>query len=97
MSRVIGWGMALGAAGLLATVMAVSLEKWRGSWRQVEVYEERLAAAAERLQDARAELDSAEAYLERVQRDAETLEHAMRDRLGWVREQEVLVRFAGEE
>jgi len=73
----------LGAFGVLGATV----------WRQFEVYEKREQLRRDELSALKAEHRRQAAYLKRATSDPAFFERVVRDRLGYSREGEVIVRF----
>ncbi len=83
------------AVGLVVVVAVFSLLLLR-TWREYSVHETREAALQQRIDRAQGERAYKQAYLNKLLTDSAFFERVARDRLGYSREDEIIIRFEEE-
>lgn len=93
MIRYLAKGIVVFLVVVLCLVTASTVALLLRPYREYQVYKMREQAYAERVEAARVELKQREEYLQLVLNDPEFLERVVRERLGYVRENEQIFRF----
>ena len=83
------------AAGLLVVVTVFALLLLR-TWREYSVHQTREAALQQSIDRAQAERTYKQAYLNKLLTDSDFFERVARERLGYSREDEIIIRFEEE-
>lgn len=83
------------AVGLVAVVAVFSLLLLR-TWREYSVHQTRETALQQSLERAQAESAYKKAYLNKLLTDSTFFERVARERLGYSRENEIIIRFEDE-